>query len=274
MNETTESSEELLRDELINKILIVSSGVAALAFIGAQLRALHIGWAYRDILQLIAAGSILFLALFRRRLAASKKALLLIIFYTFGGFTGVYTLGMLGGTIFLFPTAVVVMTIFYSMRVTLIYIAFSLLSCVLIAIGFCTGVIKLHYSAGLLTTSYLHWFVYLLCFVFLFAVTFATVYNYRGAMGALNQKIKRQRDELVKTNDELRNASKNVKILSGLLPICAFCKKIRNDEGYWSQIEQYIEKHSNAEFTHSLCPECMESKYPEDSDDVISGDNE
>jgi hypothetical protein len=54
-----------------------------------------------------------------------------------------------------------------------------------------------------------------------------------------------------------------VKILRGFLPICASCKKIRDDKGYWQQVEDYIRVHSEAEFTHSLCPECVKKLYPE-----------
>ena len=55
---------------------------------------------------------------------------------------------------------------------------------------------------------------------------------------------------------DLQEALANVKILSGLIPICAWCKKIRNDEGYWSQIELYLSEHSDAKFSHGICPEC------------------
>jgi len=61
---------------------------------------------------------------------------------------------------------------------------------------------------------------------------------------------------------ELKEALADVKTLSGLLPICASCKKIRNDGGYWEQIEQYISDHSEAQFSHSLCPDCVEKLYP------------
>ncbi len=61
---------------------------------------------------------------------------------------------------------------------------------------------------------------------------------------------------------ELKEALAKVKKLSGLLPICASCKKIRDDQGYWNQIENYIREHSEAEFSHSLCPECVENMYP------------
>jgi PAS domain S-box-containing protein len=62
---------------------------------------------------------------------------------------------------------------------------------------------------------------------------------------------------------ELREALSKVKTLSGLLPICASCKKIRNDKGYWEQMEVYIRDHSEADFSHSICPECAERLYPE-----------
>ncbi|MCL4456983.1 MAG: PAS domain S-box protein [Nitrospirae bacterium] len=62
---------------------------------------------------------------------------------------------------------------------------------------------------------------------------------------------------------ELQNALSEVKTLSGMLPICASCKKIRADEGYWQQIETYISEHSGAEFSHSICPECAKKLYPE-----------
>lgn len=65
---------------------------------------------------------------------------------------------------------------------------------------------------------------------------------------------------------KLREALAKVKTLSGLLPICAWCKKIRDDTGYWNQLEKYIGDHSGAEFTHSICPECMQKNFPKQSE--------
>ncbi len=69
-----------------------------------------------------------------------------------------------------------------------------------------------------------------------------------------------ERDKLLA---ELQEALAKVKTLSGFLPICASCKKIRDDQGYWRQIEEYIRKHSEAEFSHSICPDCAKKLYPE-----------
>lgn len=68
--------------------------------------------------------------------------------------------------------------------------------------------------------------------------------------------LKEERDKLLK-------ALKEIKTLSGLLPICASCKKIRDDKGYWNQIESYIEKHSDAQFSHAICPACAKKLYPD-----------
>ncbi|WP_419658869.1 response regulator receiver protein [Desulfosarcina variabilis str. Montpellier] len=71
----------------------------------------------------------------------------------------------------------------------------------------------------------------------------------------------------------LQQALKHIKTLQGIIPICSFCKKIRNDKGYWDQVEAYVGKHSQAEFSHSICPECMAIHYPEYADEVENDEN-
>jgi len=69
-----------------------------------------------------------------------------------------------------------------------------------------------------------------------------------------------QREQLI---SELTSALGQVKRLSGLLPICSYCKQIRDDQGYWNQIESYIRDRSDAEFSHGICPECAKKLYPD-----------
>lgn len=68
--------------------------------------------------------------------------------------------------------------------------------------------------------------------------------------------------ELEQRNIELQTALSEVKVLRGLIPICAGCKKIRNDHGYWQQIEEYVQEHSEAAFSHGLCLPCAKRLYP------------
>ena len=89
-------------------------------------------------------------------------------------------------------------------------------------------------------------------------------------LDAANEKLVCEIEERKRTEAEkeqliaqLQKAMQEVKVLSGFLPICASCKKIRDDTGYWSQIEEYISKHSNALFSHGICPDCVKKLYPE-----------
>jgi hypothetical protein len=95
----------------------------------------------------------------------------------------------------------------------------------------------------------------LMIMAFGFTVYLAVVLN---RMIRTIQRESRQRKE----------ALAEVKVLSGMLPICMSCKKIRDDQGYWNQIEGYIREHSEAEFTHGLCPVCLKKHYPEYCDEA------
>jgi len=97
--------------------------------------------------------------------------------------------------------------------------------------------------------------------VLLFVViAFMLVYN--GSARKSRRRAEASNEELKRLNIELQEKIVEVKALSGLLPICASCKKIRDDKGYWEQLEGYISKHSDATFSHGICPDCMETLYP------------
>ena len=86
---------------------------------------------------------------------------------------------------------------------------------------------------------------------------------FNGVIGLYYGTIKQAnlaKEELIAN---LQKALTEVKTLSGLLPICSSCKKIRNDKGYWQQIEEYIRDHSEADFTHGICNDCVKELYPE-----------
>ncbi len=76
-----------------------------------------------------------------------------------------------------------------------------------------------------------------------------------------DEEIKQYAAELAKKNKELQEALTDIKQLTGMLPICASCKKIKDDKGYWQGVESYISRHSKAVFTHGLCPECEKKVY-------------
>ncbi len=82
-------------------------------------------------------------------------------------------------------------------------------------------------------------------------------------VGQRTEELNATLGERNKAIKELQSALDRIKVLSGLVPICANCKKIRDDKGYWNQIEEYIIAHSDAEFSHGICPECIKELYPD-----------
>jgi CheY-like chemotaxis protein len=84
--------------------------------------------------------------------------------------------------------------------------------------------------------------------------------RYTIEIALLKYRAAKERERLI---SDLEKALNEVKRLSGLLPICASCKKIRNKDGSWQQIEVYIHEHSEADFSHSICPACARILYPE-----------
>jgi PAS domain S-box-containing protein len=89
----------------------------------------------------------------------------------------------------------------------------------------------------------------------------------RGAIGAaldITERVKAEieRERLI---DELQRAAERVRTLSGLIPICTHCKSMRDDKGYWQQVDAFVSAHSDAELSHGICPDCVKKLIPHDS---------
>jgi transcriptional regulator with GAF, ATPase, and Fis domain len=100
--------------------------------------------------------------------------------------------------------------------------------------------------------------------------TICTIDNKKNKFGSRYETMLEQFKEVIEThlmlmekNEALKKALNEIKILRGLLPICSFCKKIRDDEGYWNQIEEFMHKHSDLRFSHGICQECAKKHYPD-----------
>ena len=85
-------------------------------------------------------------------------------------------------------------------------------------------------------------------------------------ISALNSEMVALTRELARKNKELRTAQQEIKALKGIIPICMHCKEIRDDSGYWRNLESFIVKHAGVQFSHGICPECMKQHYPQPAD--------
>ena len=74
------------------------------------------------------------------------------------------------------------------------------------------------------------------------------------------QQMKAEREKLIQ---QLQEAIKEIKALRGILPVCSFCKRVRDDQGFWEQVDVYLQRHSRADISHSICPECAKERYPD-----------
>jgi len=74
------------------------------------------------------------------------------------------------------------------------------------------------------------------------------------------KRLEAEREKLIA---DLREALEKIKTLKGLIPVCAWCKKVRDDKGYWEELEHYIREHTDADFTHGICPDCLKEYDPE-----------
>lgn len=120
-------------------------------------------------------------------------------------------------------------------------------------------------------SKYWYWIVLVVVglLVSILTTTYVTRINKRLTLvqSKLNQKIEERRQvgiEQKKLIGELQEALEEINALRGILPICSFCKNIRNDDGYYEQIEEYIRRHSGVDFSHTICPTCMEENYPKE----------
>lgn len=113
--------------------------------------------------------------------------------------------------------------------------------------------LSIRYEHGINKTEIFYWAFGIIC-----VATFII-----GSMIYWNRRLKKEIEDRIAAEHKMKDALSQVKTLEGLIPICAHCKNIRDDEGDWKQLEQYITEHSEAEFSHGICSECAKKHYPD-----------
>lgn len=99
--------------------------------------------------------------------------------------------------------------------------------------------------------------------VMAFLANLASMLGTMGMLLLMQQETEKELERKVEERTiKLQKSLEEIKTLRGILPLCSFCKKVRNDQGYWEQVDIYIHKHSQADISHSVCPDCMKKHYP------------
>ena len=180
--------------------------------------------------------------------------------------TWIYNGGIDGSDTFVSMVALVAMTVVCKTRRWLVVLSvfFPIMS-ILFFLGYQYPQIVVPYSdAG---QRYLDvYLTFVISTAVIFAIITLILQNHtqeKERLDALNRILEEKNAMLNRSNRDLEAAISQIDTLNGLLPICSACKKVRDDKGYWSQIEAYIQAHSKAEFTHGICPECAQRLYPD-----------
>jgi hypothetical protein len=186
----------------------------------------------------------------------------------FLGTGALLTWGLSGFGIPLLGIAMLLATVFWNfIRGILLGITGSL---IILIIGFlaANGYMSYNYDLGDYTYNFSSWYTVSLGYILLISIPSVAISYLHHSLIAKVDELNENSTELKNTYEdfkrevqERRKSEEKFKYLSGLLPICASCKKVRDDAGYWKQIEVYIEDHSEAQFSHGLCEECSDHLY-------------
>ena len=270
---SSELSHEIqnTRSGICNAFLITIAIIALPAVISSLYRITSIGW--RDImaLHIVLALGIWIVTFYRNRINYSIRTAYVLMVLCIIALGGINQFGLLaGGTAFLVvaaPTA----TLLLGLKIGIITLISILSGAAIIGIYTVTG--KLHYDFDIAAyavapaswaTSFFSWSITSIGLVIAIHVfnnrLIKALEQSRLYAAALNENkltLEKSIEQRQRTNLELKKALDEIRTLKGIIPICSYCHRIRDDDGAWEQMERYIMEHSHAQFSHGICPECI-----------------
>lgn len=255
-------SENDFRELLINRIVNMFFCLSVILFPMTMIRAWNTGISYLEIVYSILFIFVAVLAFLRNRIATRSKVIFITSIALTIATAGFYTMGMLAGAVFFFTLAGVIFALFFSKKTVIIYKILLTIFLISIAIGFSSHLLEIKSGADALLSSSTHWIIYILSFSLIMTIICITILNYRQELKLLIENLHYQREKMEEKNIDLNKALDEIRTLRGILPLCSYCKKIRDDKGYWEQVDVYIHKHTNADISHSICPDCMKKYHP------------
>ncbi len=236
-----------IQETLLDKTIYALSLIIIPTLAVSLFRFFEMGWQPAFGLHIILAFFILGFAFKRKLIPYNIKVSFLIILFYLLGVISALNFGMAGFLIPYLMLCVFIAISFTSRKFALIMYFSSALTISVIAVLVVKGIIPFEKDPAAYITMPLSWLSILFAFLCITGLVILIV----GKIGYI----------LAEKVDALEKANQEINTLQGILPICAKCKKIRDGDGYWSQVETYIEGHSKAQFSHGLCKECADELY-------------
>jgi len=248
------STQREIQERLLNRVLLILGIITIPALFFSILRYINIGWSYVYIVNTAMGLIVIFLSLFRNYVSYNLKVTLLIAVFSGLAIGGALHIGLSSFFIQYLMLSILTGVIFAGRKKAFyIYLGGAVLiiiTGILNVKGIISPAADMNRYPGYATT----WINALYSFLTITGLVILVT----GEIGYyLTEKI----SKLEKINRELQNAMSEIKTLQGILPICARCKMIRDSNGYWMQVEKYIQDHSELKFSHGLCEKCADELY-------------
>ena len=252
----TDDTYSAIKDALINKVLLALGIVAVPIIAISLLRILTMGWQFFFLLHIISVPVVILFAICRKWISLQIKVYYLIFIFFIIATFGFINLSLSGSGIPFMMLGILIAVTFLERKTAIWFYVLSVIIVSIIGLFSIKGIIEPKVNIAAYHSYVTSWIASLATFSVVIGLVIFLV-------GNIGQLLNVKMSELKKTNDELHQAQGEIKTLQGILPICSCCKKIRDDKGYWNQLETYIHEHSAALFSHSICPDCMKKLYPE-----------
>jgi hypothetical protein len=249
------SSERILT-RLLEKIWTVMLFVVVLAGTSSVLRTLVTGWHPVYGLQLALVALYACCYLLRAKLSFAVRAAILVGLFYLVGVSALYYFGILGAGVWWLVLCCLIASVFYGSRVAIAHAVLCLLLILGAAAGYISSRLTLPFDAVEYVRSPATWASLIIGCALLSVFIFAAVASYQRATLALLREVAENKRQIEQNLEEIRT-------LRGFIPICAQCKQIRDDRGYWASVEDYLQKHADLKFSHCMCPDCGRKLYGE-----------
>lgn len=245
-----------IQDELINKVLLVL-GIVVIPIIGISLlRIFTMGWQFFFIIHILCIPVVIVFAIYRKSISTKIKVAYLILILSIISIFGFINLALSGSGIPFMMLSILIAVTFLRKKTALWFYFLSVVIVSIIGLLFLKGIIEPEINIATYHSHITSWIASLATFSIVIGLIIFLV-------GNIGQLLNDKLSDLKRTNDELQQAIEEIQTLQGILPICSYCKKIRDDKGYWNQLEAYLHTHSGAKFSHSICPDCMKKQFAE-----------
>lgn len=260
-----------IRKRICHVFLITFAVIAIPAGIASMLRAADIGWQPVMSVHALLVTSSWLMVVFRKRIPYQYLAAFIVAVFVVIGVGGIYQFGIsAAGTVFLVAASPIA-TLLLGLRSGIITLLVMVVSAGILAWLTLTGAVQSQVDIVQFVRAPSSWISAILGWSLAAVAMTASLHVFNKKLINALLEARRSREELLKhqatlekaikdreaANRQLQSALDEIKTLRGILPICSYCRAVRDDEGAWSQLETYVANHSEAQFSHGICPECL-----------------